>query len=135
MYTTVAVLSLIALWAVLRWWQAWPRAGYGALLTYAVAAAAALYVHYYSLFFLVAYNLIALLLLLRSRVQRPAHALRHWVFAQLLVLLLFLPWLPTLWRQATNPPVPPWRDPWHSTGDVLAAVSEGLSAQLVGQSP
>jgi hypothetical protein len=35
--------------------------------------------------------------------------LRAWLLAQALVLVLYLPWLPIAWRQATHPPVPPWR--------------------------
>lgn len=35
--------------------------------------------------------------------------LRNWLLANLAIVVLYLPWLGSAWRQATNPPVPPWR--------------------------
>jgi hypothetical protein len=40
---------------------------------------------------------------------RSTFSISPWLLAQALVLALYLPWLPIAWRQATHPPVPPWR--------------------------
>jgi len=52
-----------------------------------------------------------------------------WLAAQAGALLLFLPWLPTAWRQVTDPPVPPWR----VAPQLLAALLESWSALILGQ--
>ncbi len=51
------------------------------------------------------------------------------------MLLLYAPWLPILWRQATEPPVPPWREAWQSAGAVQGALQEAVAALLIGQTP
>ena len=51
------------------------------------------------------------------------------------MLLLWLPWLPVFWRQATDPPVPPWRTPWDSLPAFAGSLAETLAALLVGQTP
>ncbi len=58
------------------------------------------------------------------------HPLTTWLVLQLAAIALFAPWLPTAWRQATDPPVPPWRSaiPW---GDALG---QTLYALAIGQS-
>src|SRR5690606_20506171 len=58
-----------------------------------------------------------------------------WLVANLGALLLFAPWLPIFWRQAVEPPVPPWRVPWEGAAAFLASLAEALRALLVGQSP
>jgi mannosyltransferase len=111
MYTLGAALGLAALWCALgivadrRPAEDKPaRRRY--YLYYILAAAAGLYVLYYFAFLLVVLGLsIAGWLAVRRRF-RP---LRAWLLTQLGVLLLYLPWLPIAWRQATDPPVPPWR--------------------------
>jgi mannosyltransferase len=47
-----------------------------------------------------------------------------------MVLAAYLPWLPTAWRQAINPPVPPWRAPI----DFWSIILESWSALSLGQS-
>jgi uncharacterized membrane protein len=118
------------------------------LAVYVAAAAAGLYTLYYFLFLLVALNLIALLALVALVAGRdappgnaaatPRTSLRPaiaWLAAQGAVLLLWLPWLPVFWRQATDPPVPPWRTPWPSAAAFLGSLSETLAALVVGQTP
>ena len=56
-----------------------------------------------------------------------------WLSAQLAVLVLYLPWLPIAFRQATQPPVPPWRsftNLWDMTVESWSALSLGQSAGL-----
>lgn len=138
MYTLGAALGLLCLWETLRFFEdRRPRR----LLVYAPAAAAGLYTLYYFAFLLVALNAIALLLWrMRGAYGRPPSAsdrrrtLLRWLAAQAAALLLFAPWLPTLWRQATNPPVPPWRAAWESAADLLRVGSEAFGALVAGQS-
>jgi mannosyltransferase len=95
---------------------------------YVVAAVTGLYALYYFSFLLVALNLFFLgsLLLPRPRPDR----LWLWLAANVLVLLAYLPWLPVAWRQATNPPVPPWR----SLPPLPGILLEAWSALSLGQS-
>lgn len=141
MYTLGALLGLVCLWAMLQWWHGAVvrrRRRFGWLIVYVIAGASGLYTLYYFLFTLVACNLIALLLWAWQRRQRRGDStwgmLLRWLGAQVALLLLWAPWLPVFWRQATDPPVPPWRMPWATGAQLLAAVAESASALLSGQS-
>lgn len=125
----VAGLVLVTL-ALLRWQRGpVPRR---VLAAYVLLGSAALWTLYYSAFLLVALNLmVAAWWLARGRRQpagRPWAV--AWVLAQVGVLLLYAPWLPVAWRQATRPPVPPWRG-FTALGQVL---SETWTALSLGQS-
>jgi hypothetical protein len=126
MYTVGGALALLALWAALRWVEGgqWRR-----LALYVVSAAAGLYTLYYFAFVIVGIG--AALLVLRPAPRRYL----LWLGAHIGVALLFGPWLPILWRQAMEPPVPPWRAAWMSAGEVWAALSEALTALVIGQTP
>jgi uncharacterized membrane protein len=130
MYTLGAMLGLVALWVFLQYVTA-QRSGRW-LLVYILVAAFGLYTLYYFIFALAAFNLLALLLLGRHRNRWPR--LWQWLGAQLVVLALWLPWLPTFWRQVVEPPVPPRRPAWQGGQDLLHAMGESLSALFVGQS-
>ena len=131
MYTQGAALALLCLWFLLRWRDD-PRR-LAPLLGYVLAAAAGLYTLYYFAFALVALAVIALIALARMPMRRGAFL--RWLGAQMGVLLLYAPWLPILWRQATDPPVPPWRPPWSSLHEVVLPIIESLAALVTGQSP
>lgn len=75
-------------------------------LAYALAGSAGLYVLYYFGFLLLVIN--SWLLIQLWRHQRAQ--LRAWLLANVILVTLYLPWLPIAWRQASNPPVPPWRE-------------------------
>lgn len=108
MYTVGALISLIggyAAWRMLEaqtrgdpierthwWWM------------FVIASALGLYTLYYYAFLLVALALIVLIILWRNRL-----ALRPWAMAAGATMLLWLPWIPVAYRQAVEPPVPPWR--------------------------
>jgi len=79
-----------------------------------------------------AFLLVALVLSIAGwlAVRRRFRQLRTWLLAQAGVLLLYLPWLPIAWRQATDPPVPPWRS--FIPLDRIAV--EAWTALAVGQS-
>jgi hypothetical protein len=100
----------------LRWW-----------IGYALAATAGLYTLYYFAFLLIPLNLYTLVILLGYR--RRGSAWLAWLIANLAVIVLYLPWLGTAWRQVTQPPVPPWR----SGQPLLQILLESWSALSFGE--
>ncbi len=76
-----------------------------ASLLYVLTVTAGLYTHYAYAVILLAVNLVALLQFMRHSPfsLRQPHLLR-WLGLQLIPLLLYLPWLPTAWRQLTTWP-------------------------------
>ena len=103
------------------------------LAVYVVCGALGLWSLYYFAFLLVAVNLMVggWWLVGRRRQRRASMGwLGRWMLAQAAILLLYAIWLPTAWRQATEPPVPPWRG-LVVLGDVLL---ETWSALSLGQS-
>jgi 4-amino-4-deoxy-L-arabinose transferase-like glycosyltransferase len=139
MYTLGAALGLVTLWcalelanqqisesanrkiAKLREWR-W-------FVGYVLAATTGLYVLYYFGFLLVTLNVLVIAYLLLNHQFR---GLGIWLLAQFAVLVLYLAWLPTAWRQVTSPPVPPWRGfiPLQRVLlEVWAALSLGQSVQ------
>ena len=156
MYTWGGALGLLGLWALIRYItenlgraldaeQPMPngasRSGFGAkrwLFIYVLSGALGLYTLYYFLFVLVSLNLIGFSVFWRLRnTQLPQlrNVLRNWLGAQFLIGLLYAPWLPILWRQASDPPVPTWRTPWPTLTALAQSLSESLSALLIGQRP
>lgn len=96
MYVMVTMLSLLASYLLVK---ALRRPGRGLLwTTYVVISALALYTHYFALFVLLFCNLFALYWMWRH----GSGAWRRWLWAQLAVVLLFLPWMPILYRQVTT---------------------------------
>jgi uncharacterized membrane protein len=115
---------------------------------YTVAAAAGMYTLYYFAFLLIVLNLwVVAVLIGQARGQRRTglqsaicpqgafgsnlqSAILPWLLANAGVLLLYAPWIPIAWRQATEPPVPPWR----TASALLAALRESWTALSLGQS-
>ena len=141
MYTLGAVLGVVATLALAEgvkretssvkrqtsnvgWWWA----------VYAVAAAAGMYTLYYFAFLLIALNLWALAQISKSRFTFYASRLTlhvsHLLLANLAAALLYAPWISIAWRQATEPPVPPWR----LAPGFLSALVESWNALALGQS-
>ena len=102
------------------------------LLLYAGCGALGLWSLYYFAFLLVALNLmVGLWWLVNWRKRRAGLGwMGSWLLAQAVVLLLYAPWIGVAWRQATQPPVPPWRG-FTVVGTVLL---ETWSALSLGQS-
>lgn len=149
MYTLGACLGVIILLTTTTFLA--PAANHRALRLasagYALAAAAGLYALYYFAFLLLAVNLLVMTLLsMRLLSTRTSSAgrdaigrktapaalrpLAWWIAAQGAALLLYLPWLPVAWRQATDPPVPPWR----SAPQLGTVIVESMTALTFGQS-
>jgi mannosyltransferase len=135
MYTMGAALGLLCLWVALKWRES-ASDRWIFLALYAGCAVAGLYTLYYFALLLLAVNLIVVLLLWQDYSSSGGgfrFSLLSWLTAQISVLLVFSPWLPVLWKQATDPPVPPWRQPWDTLPAFIATFSESLSALLAGQ--
>lgn len=132
MYTIIAALSLICLYTLLKWFDQPASQNNTPLIAYALCAAAGLYIHYYLIFSLIALNLIAFWFVC-TKVSQHGKWIRNWIGAQIGTLMLWLPWLPTFWQQATDPPVPPWREPW-TLSTFGQSLAETISALAIGQS-
>ncbi len=96
-------------------------------LGYTFLVVAGMYTLYYFAFLLIPLNLAALWF----TVKINRKTLRPLLTANLAALVLYLPWLPIAWRQATNPPVPPWRD---AVPSLWAMLTESWTALSLGQS-
>ncbi|MEM7533811.1 MAG: glycosyltransferase family 39 protein [Chloroflexota bacterium] len=130
MYTVGAALGLLCFWALLTYQRKGTRQS---LLLYAICAALGMYTLYYFMFLLMTLNVIALLTLF-TKMSDKLRWYTQWLLAQVGALLIWLPWLPIFWRQATDPPVPPWRVPWQTLPEFLDAIAESLAVFVVGQS-
>lgn len=128
MYMLLAVLSSLTILAAWMMFKAGPRsrpAGWA----YVLIAAAGLYTHYAYPLVLAVVNLAALLRYwprtrARSPAKRPYTPYLKWLGWQLIPAVLYLPWLPTAWRQITT---------WPSEGTAAGPVSilETISTTLV----
>jgi mannosyltransferase len=88
MYIGASAAATAALWAALRYWQTGQWRHWG---LYVLAAAAGLWMLYLSVSVLIIANLAFLWVWIGRRL--PLHAVLRWAAAQVLVLLLYLPWL------------------------------------------
>lgn len=129
MYTlgaTFGVWSLMALWQLLtasrmkkRWMGFW-----------LLSAVAGLYTLYYFAFLLGWEAIVVVLWLARLPQTERNRKFRRWLLLAVALIIAYAPWIPTAWRQATEPPVPPWRQ-----GTPLSTmVLESASAYVLGQS-
>ncbi|MCS7179065.1 MAG: glycosyltransferase family 39 protein [Anaerolineae bacterium] len=101
------LLGLIAVAATDLLWSLLHRPRRATALLYALVAAAGLYTHYSFPFLLVAHNLLVFGVRIPSGLrrrcreeqdERPGLSLRTWIVLQMLVGLLYLPWLPAALR-------------------------------------
>jgi hypothetical protein len=149
MYTLGAFLGLVSLYCLMKMVGLTRRDGQGPPISagapsdgsggawkffigYVLSAVAGLYALHYFAFLLIFENLFVFgwWLVARRARRHPPLLLRRWVLAQVLVVVLYLPWLPVALRQALDPPVPPWRG---FTG-LGAVVLESWTALSLGQS-
>ncbi|MFQ6014801.1 MAG: glycosyltransferase family 39 protein [Anaerolineae bacterium] len=110
----------------------WPWMGY------VLTAVLGLYTLYYFFFLILFQNLYVFARwLLTRRIETRAvpemffrPPIPRWLAGQAAIFVLYLPWLPIAYRQATEPPVPPWRS-FVLLGQVLL---ESWTALSLGQS-
>jgi 4-amino-4-deoxy-L-arabinose transferase-like glycosyltransferase len=132
MYTLGATLGLMAAYCAFQALTVIPRRLYRYWLGYLCAGAFGLYVLYYFAFLLIALNLFLLAYICFPKVKTAL--LKPMLIANALIITAYLPWLPIAWRQATTPPVPPWRslpDLWSVALESWTALSLGQSAEPV----
>ncbi|MDM8520641.1 glycosyltransferase family 39 protein [Anaerolineales bacterium HSG6] len=98
-------------------------------LGYWLSATLGLYSLYYFAFLLIPVNMFFGGYLLALKVFKT---FRVYIITNLLIVVSYIPWLPTFWRQATNPPVPPWRN--FDLSDLPQIVLEIWTVLSLGQS-
>jgi hypothetical protein len=105
-------------------WKLW--------LVYILSSAAGLYTLYYFAFLLLFQNLLVIgwWVVTRLRGRQGPVSLWRWALGQVLILMLYLPWLPVALRQALFPPGPPWR----GFTDLATVIIRSWSALSLGQS-
>ncbi|MGB8647758.1 MAG: glycosyltransferase family 39 protein [Anaerolineae bacterium] len=130
MYTIGAVLGLASVYFL--WRIVVPnRSGRWEWLAYVLVTTAGIYTLYYFVF-LIAFEYLAVAVYWVSRRRSSVAGLpyRSLIASQFAIALLYLPWLPIAFRQATDPPVPPWR----SFTPLLDVLHSALSALVLGES-
>ncbi len=143
MYTLGTLLGLLTVYALIDMIKLWPSASQqGTWLQglkvitkpcclWVGAATAGLYTLYFFAFLLVAQNILVLLYLLTIKQAKLIKTVFiTWTIAQTTVLLLYLPWLPLVYRQVTEPPVPPWQ----GFTPLWPMLRDSWSAVVLGQS-
>lgn len=135
MYTLGAALGLLSV-HYLRRMLTVPDLRLTDLVAYVTFTALGIYTLYYFAFLLLfEYLYVAVLLAAqwsdrRQSSQRLSPVVKRFAASQLAIAILYLPWLPTAFRQATDPPVPPWRD----LTPLPNMLGESFSALVLGQS-
>lgn len=138
MYTLGAALCLLYLWAFVRLWmdspgaRLTPRRATIRVVETGLLVAAGLYTFYYFVFQILAMAIALGVVMGHTRRAQFKQRLLTWAGGHLLGLLLWLPWLPIFFRQAIDPPVPPWRAPWQGLNDLLDAVHSLVHAYFSG---
>jgi len=107
MYTLGATLGLLSVY-FLRRMLAQQKIFSRDFFAYVVFTTLGLYTLYYFVFLMLfEYAWVATQLV---PIKNQKSKIKNFIASQLALLLLYLPWLPIAFRQATDPPVPPWRE-------------------------
>jgi mannosyltransferase len=105
---------------------------YWLYVVYVILATAALYTHIYSALVLLVLNLVYLGQLLHLRWSllrpKPRAVVLRWIAAQVGVIVLFAPWLPSLLRQLTENATY-----WHGAVDWEQIIARTFTAYSVGE--
>jgi len=140
MYTMGAMLGLVSVYFFVRMLTSRqsPANSRQKLLSrdfiaYTIVTALGIYTLYYFAFLIVFEDLFALIRFasrFKSEIRNQKSEILIWISSQLAIVVLFSPWLPIAFRQAIDPPVPPWR----SFTDLPKMLIESFSALALGQS-
>ncbi len=125
MYTLGAFWGLVTLYSLLHLLRGDARRRY--VWSYICAAALGMYTLYYFAFLLIFEALVMLAWWLAK--QRTLSTATRYIAIHLAIVALYAPWLPIAYRQATTPPVPPWR----GFTPLLNVLSQSWSALAFGQ--
>lgn len=98
MYTLLGLLALVSMYFFIKLVEGRGRA---AFLGYVAASTLMMYTQVYSVFVLAAQNLFVLVLLFASR-ETFRRVLWRWILAQVILAVLFLPWLSVLAQQVSH---------------------------------
>ncbi|HYG81533.1 MAG TPA: glycosyltransferase family 39 protein, partial [Pyrinomonadaceae bacterium] len=98
MYTLLGLLALASMYFFVRIVEGRSRA---ALIAYVAASSLMMYTQIYSVFILAAQNLFVLTLLFASR-ETFRRVVWRWLLAQVILVVLFLPWLSVLAQQVSH---------------------------------
>lgn len=129
MYTLGAALGLISVYFLRRMLDP-ARTSIRDFLGYVLSTALGIYTLYYFAFLVVFEYLLVALRIILTPGQDRLRRLPTFAASQLVIALLYLPWLPIAIRQATDPPVPPWRE----FTPLFNVLGESFSALVLGQS-
>ncbi len=105
MYALLALWAAASTWGLVDWivGMGSSRRRRWALVVFVLAATAGLYTHYAFPFVWLAQNLaVGLVWVFAWRGTDASRRLWAWIAAQAAVIVLYLPWLPTAWRQVTS---------------------------------
>ncbi|MDL1898305.1 hypothetical protein FBQ82_18820 [Anaerolineae bacterium CFX7] len=107
MYTLGATLGLLSVY-FLRRMLAREKIFSRDFFAYVIFTVLGFYTLYYFVFLMLfEYVWVATQLV---QIKNRKSKIKNFLASQLALLLLYLPWLPIAFRQATDPPVPPWRE-------------------------
>jgi 4-amino-4-deoxy-L-arabinose transferase-like glycosyltransferase len=137
MYQLLALTAVLSAYALVLWWQRALQAQRSARVAvsglYLVMALLGLYTHYAFPIHLIALNVAWMIWLWGQRDKGPKKLLRDylapWALLQALVMILFLPWLPTALHQIRTWPRPP------TQLNALMALAHTLQLFLCGPTP
>jgi uncharacterized membrane protein len=134
MYTLGATLGLLSVY-FLRRMLAPSKILSRDLILYVAVTVLGFYTLYYFLFLMVFQYIWVTVRLLQISNQTSRIAAKNsllaFVVSQILLVVLYLPWLPIAFRQATDPPVPPWREFIALPRVILETVSALVFGQAV----
>lgn len=118
MYTLGAALGLLSVYFLRRMLDQ-PKLFTRDFFAYVIATALGFYTLYYFIFLVVFQWVWVAYRVLRATTNNEQPITNHqlrtnplatFLLSQLALVVLYLPWLPIAFRQATDPPVPPWRE-------------------------
>jgi mannosyltransferase len=95
MYSLMAFMTLTSMYFFIRLTQ---EGGFGASIGYIISSALLIYTHYFGLFIVIVQNTYMATLFLLQR-ESPQMNLRKWIFLQITLILLFVPWVAILVKQ------------------------------------
>ncbi len=128
MYSLGSFLGLVGLTAIIKAIKGDESSRPPAL--WSLVGILGMYTLYYFGFLLASEALIILAWIAAMKGKKRVKAARKWLPAMAAIPIAYIPWIPIAWRQATNPPVPPWRS-FVGLGKTL---STAWAALCMGQS-